>query len=178
MKIDSETVSKVERYEYKRGIKYAKVDGKLFNSLKVLYTITFAYNNLINLLFILGWLLMSGTESFKYITESLYIIIGCTVINVIGFIFICTKIKIAGIITSIIPLGFSLLTFARLLEDATIRFGYKISFYWRHLAPITLMSFFLIFMLIIIIREKVKFKSTLKKIEEIIYNETVNITED
>ena len=178
MKLNNEIINRVRQYEEKRGISYAKAEGKLFSSLKIIYTILFAYTMAINLLFILGWALMSGTESFKYITDSLYTIIACTGITIVGFVLICTKLKFWGNVISIFPLVFSVLIFARLLEDATIRFGYKISFYWRHLGPIAVMVLLLIFMSAIIIREKICFNKNYKKVINVIYEEYMSIPKE
>lgn len=178
MKKQNEIIKRVKQYEEKRGISYAKTDGRLFGTLKVIYTILFAYTMAINILFILGWLLMSGTESFKYITDSLYTIIGCTGLIIAGFVLICTRLKLLGSALSILPLILSVLTFARLLEDATLRFGYKISFYWRHLAPITIMLLLLIFMIVIIVKEKIIFNSNYKKVVNVIYAEYLTVNKE
>jgi len=178
MKINDEIVKRVKQYEEKRGLRYAKTDGKLFSSLKVIYILLFSYTMAINLLFIMGWALMSGTGSFKYIVDSLYTIIACTVVTIFGLIFICTKLKIYGTLLSIFPLVLSVLTFARLLEDGTVRFGYKISFYWRHLGPITIMLLLLIFMSVIFIREKIKFNKNYKKVINVIYEEYMSIPKE
>ena len=47
-------LKRVRQVEEKNGIIYAKTDGRLYKTLKVLYTVVFAYTLAVNLLFVLS----------------------------------------------------------------------------------------------------------------------------
>lgn len=174
MKMQYNILQRVRRIEEKAGIKYAKADGKLYITLKVLYIILFAYTMAINVLYVLGTsLVYSGKDTFADIKNSLITVTVASLGLIAALVFAKFKNKIWANITcmalNLLSCIFLVLTFAQRLTDDLGFLGYKFSFYWRHSVPLLLIIIFSAWFCIIAIREMVKTKKQYKKVVENLY---------
>lgn len=163
-------VKRVEFLEEKYGIKYAKTDGKLYNTLKIFYLVSLIYTLAINLLYIVSMLFVSS-ENENYIIDknSIITVSVCSLFLIAGCILICTRFKIIGGIFSAIPLPLLFFAFAVKMQDGLGYFGFKASFYWRHAIPIVTLFILSVFMLIIALRSTIKFNREYKKAFDNVY---------
>lgn len=171
MKKNPSIVSRVEMYEYKKGISYLKTDGKLFLTSKIFLSIFFAWAIIMNLLLVLSWGMRVGHESFKSVANDFYTLLCCSILSIIGFVLVFTKIKIVGTLVSIITSVFTAIVCANLLEDATYTLGYKTIYFTRHFIPHAMIVIISIIMMVVIITEFIKFNASYKKIEKNLYDE-------
>ncbi len=171
MKIYQNVLERVRAVEEKRGIKYAKPDGKLYITLKVFYVIAFAYTMGINLLFALGTVI--SEINFKNLKNSLITVTALSVLLIIALVIMRFKDKLwANITTGVLNVLSSvglLLSFAVLMKDSLGFMGLKTSFYWRHFIPLVLMIVFSVWLTVIAIRAILKTNSAYKKVVENIY---------
>ena len=173
MKRNPLILSRVEQYEYKKGITYTKTDGKLFCTLKIFLSIFFAWAIIMNLLSVLSWGMRIGHDSFNSVSNAFYTSLFCSILSILGYVLIFTKIKIIGTAVSIITSIFTIITYAPLLEDATTKLGYKTIYFTRHFIPHAMIILLSVAILVIIITEFYKFNSTYKKIEKNLYDEFI-----
>lgn len=167
-------LKRVRQIEEKNGIKYAKTDGRLYVTLKVLYTIIFAYTLAINFLFILSnFIVYYGSENFNYVKVPLVTVTTATVLLIAAFIIMRFKNKVwanyVSGITNILVAVFLVLTFANIMKDSLGLFGYVFSFYWRHAVPLLLLVILAVWLTVIAIRANVKTDKQYKKVIENIY---------
>ncbi|MCQ2441437.1 MAG: hypothetical protein MJ076_06060 [Clostridia bacterium] len=164
-------VKRVEFLEEKYGIKYAKTDGKLYNTLKFFYFISLIYILAINQLYIVSMIFV-GSENENYIIDknSIITVSICSLLLAAGCVFKCTRFKIVGGILTILPLPLLFFTFAVKMQDGLGYFGFKASFYWRHAIPIVILFILSSFMLIIALRSTIKFNKEYKKAYDNIYD--------
>lgn len=167
MKMQESVLRRVRMVEDKKGIHYAKTDGKLYKALRVLYTVVFAYTMAINLLFISGMLLVyGGTDSFSAILSSLISVSVCTVIIIAGFVLSFFKLKLAAGIMSVAAEIFLIPVFGAVMRDELGVMGFTASFYWRHLIPLLLLIALVTASTVIAVRADVKTKRQYKKVTE------------
>lgn len=164
-------LKRVRDVEKKNGIVYAKPDGKLYITLKVLYSILGVWTFFMNLFYVLGFLLMySGTDEMKTVANSLITVSVCTGVLILGYVLNCCKLYLAGGIVSVAPSVFLIVVFGHLLEDSLGFMGFKISFYWRHLGPLVLMILFIVIMTVIAVRANIKLDRQYKRVTENLFN--------
>ncbi len=164
-------LQRVRIVEEKYGIKYAKTDGRLYKSLKLIYSIIGAWTFFMNLFFVLGFLLMySGTENFASVKNSIITVSVCTGVMVIGYALNCFKLYLAGGILSVVPTVFLIPLFGGILEDSLGFLGFKLSFYWRHLGPLVAMVILMVWLTVIALRAKIKTDRQYKKVTENLFN--------
>ena len=164
-------LKRVEEIEYKCGIKYAKVDGKLYKTLNVFYVISFIWTLLMNSLYLAGVIMInSGRDTMKDVLEPIITVTVCTVALIFGLVFKKLKLNIASLVTTLVSAVILNVLFGRLLQDFLGFAGFKISFYWRHLGPLVLLSVMIIWMTVIALREKYKKNKLYSKVENDIYN--------
>ncbi|MBQ6825963.1 MAG: hypothetical protein IJP34_04820 [Clostridia bacterium] len=175
MKMYDGVLARVREMEQKRGIKYARTNGKLYKTLKVLYSIIGIWTFFMNLFFVLGFLLMySNTDSMSKALNPVITVSVCTLGLIAGYVLNCVKLHIPSVILNILSSSFLIAVFAGLLQDTFGLWGYKVSFYWRHLAPILLIVIFSVFLTVIALREKYKTQKLYKKVTENLFD-TYNI---
>lgn len=170
----SAILNRVEQYKQKQGISYTNSNSHIFLTLKVFLSVFFSWNIIMNLLTVLSWSLRIGTESFKYVSDSFYTILGLTVFTIIGFVFVFTKLKLVG--TVILPIAsiYTMFVYAPLLEDATNTLGYKTIFFTRHVIPNAAIAIIALIMLSIILFAHFKSIRLYKNTEKTIYKEYIN----
>jgi len=171
MKKNPKILDRVEQYKRKKGISYINADSTFFKTSKVFLCIFFAWAIVMNLLTVLSWSLKIGTEGFKYVSISFYTILIVSLLSIAGFVLVFTRKKLIGVIISPVASILTIIAYAPLLKDATMKLGYKTIFFTRHLIPhagITVFSLIMLFTLLIY-----HFKSNVlyKKLEKTIYEE-------
>lgn len=170
MKMQESVLRRVRAVEEKNGIKYAKTDGRLYKTLRVLYIITFAYTMAINLLYIAGMALVyGGTDNFKSVANSLISVCVCTAVIIAGFVLSFFRFKLAAGIISIIPEIFLIPVFGSGLRDDLGFMGFKLSFFWRHLVPLTLLVILMTAATVIAVRARMKTEKQYKKVTDNLY---------
>ena len=162
-------LKRVRALEEKKGIKYAKPDGKLFKTLKVFYIIAFAYTMAINLLFVLAMFvkveaeLATMSDVFNYILS----VSVCSVLIIAGLVFSKFKLHLTAGLLSVMPSVFLIPVYAiPLREDINGILGLKYSFYYKHGIPLFLMILFMSWMTVIAKRAEVKTDRMYKKVTE------------
>lgn len=180
MKMYDGVLARVREMEEKYGIKYARTNGTLFKTLKVLYIISGIWMLIMNLFFVLGfWLTYSGTEYMSDALNSIITVSVSSVLIIIGFIILRFKLYIPSIILNIVPAAFLLAVFGNFLKDDLGFLGFKTSFYLRHFAPITLLIIFIIWLTAIALKEKYMTEKQYKKVTENLFDAfNVNSEED
>ncbi len=164
-------LKRVRILEEKNGIKYAKTDGKLYGALKVIYTIAGVWTVLMNLFFILGFLLQyTGTNSMPQALNYILIATVGTVLIIAGYVLTCCKVYLTGGIISVLAEILLIPFFGSILMDSLGFLGFKISFYWRHFAPLFLMLIFMVWMTVIAVKARTKANRMYKKVCENLYN--------
>lgn len=167
-------LKRVRQLEEKNGIKYAKTDGRLYGTIKLLYTIVFVYTLVINFLFILSnSIVYYGDENFNTVKGPLVTVTTATFLLILAFIIMRFKNKVwanfASGITNVLAAVLLVLTFANLMKDSLGLFGYVYSFYWRHAIPLLLLVVFAVWLTVIALRANIKTDKQYKKVMENIY---------
>ncbi len=170
MKMYDNILEKVRVYEEKRGIVYAKTDGNLYKGFKVFYILLFAFTFVMNSFFLLGTLL--SETLFTSLKDSIYTVAGLSVVLIASLVIMKFKnsiwANIVSLLLNLLACTGLCLTFGVLLQDVI---GFKISFYWRHLAPLCLMALVSVVLTVIALRAITKRNKTYKKIVENIYTQ-------
>lgn len=161
---------RVRMVEEKHGITYAKTDGKLYKALRVSYTLLFIYTMGINLLFICSMLLTRlGTDNFKSILNSLITVIVCTVLIIAGFCLSFTRFKLAAGLLSALPEIMLIVVFGAIMKDSLGVMGFKVSYFWRHFAPLLILVILMIITTVIAVRARIKTEKQYKKVLDNLY---------
>lgn len=176
MKLQQNILNRVRQVEEKRGIVYARTDGKLYKALKFLYIVLLVYTFIINALFVLSnFMVYYGTDSFKDVKKPIITVICGTLCFIASLFVLRFKDKIwaniATIILNLLPCVLTFLVYANLMEDSLGLFGYKYSFYWRHSVPLALIAVFSIWLSVLALRANIKTKKQYKKITENLYDQ-------
>ena len=182
MKMQYNILQRVRQVEEKAGISYAKADGRLYNTLKVLYIILFAYTMAMNVFYLLGnFLVYFGNKNFASVKNSLITVMVASLALIAALVFARFKDKVWANVTcmvlNLLSSLFLVLTFARLLIDDLGFLGYKFSFYWRHSVPLLLIVIFSIWFCVIAIRATIKTQKQYKKVVENLY-ENYNLSSE
>lgn len=181
-------LKRVRALEEKNGIKYAKPEGKLYKTLRVLYTLVYIYGMGINLLFIAAMSLMLSSDmaTVNDALNSLVTVSVCSLLSIAGFVLMYCKIYLTAGILSIAPLIFTIPVFAVAMEESIEGIlGYRYSFYWRHFLPVLVLTIFMVWMTVIAKRAQIKTDRMYKKVTENLFNmyklsegEAENISEE
>ncbi len=172
MKKYESVLKRVDFIENKFGIYYAKTDGLLYKSLKFIFSLAFIYSLAINVISIAGTALLISEGDYVAATQNFLIAVSISaVISLIGAILVWCNVNILGTAVSFISTPFLLFTFGKELID-TVGIGpFKASFYWRHAAPLGILTVISLWMFIIALRAYIKrnkrYKQILKNIYEI-----------
>ena len=170
MKMQESVLKRVRMIEEKHGITYAKTDGKLYKALRVSYTLLFIYTMGINLLFICGMLLTRlGTDNFKGILNSLITVIVCTVFIIAGFCLSFTRFKLAAGLLSVLPEIMLIVVFGAIMKDSLGVMGFKVSYFWRHFAPLLILVILMAVTTVIAVRARFKTEKQYKKVLDNLY---------
>ena len=164
-------LKRVRQLEEKRGIVYAKADGKLCTALSIFNLIAAIFALTMNTFYILGMLLINlGTENIKNVLNPVITVSVCSATLISGLILKKFKLFIPSAILNILSSALLIPLFASLMEDINGFLQLKTAFYWRHLAPLTIVIIMTVWITVIAIREKAKLNATYRKVEENLYN--------
>ena len=170
MKMQESVLRRVRMVEEKHGITYAKTDGRLYKALRVSYTLLFIYTMGINLLFICGMLVTKlGTDNFKGILNSLITVIVCTVLIIAGFCLSFTRFKLAAGLLSALPEIMLIVVFGAIMKDSLGVMGFKVSYFWRHFAPLLILVILMAVTTVIAVRARIKTEKQYKKVLDNLY---------
>ena len=170
-------VLRAQMLEYKKGIEYAKPETRLYKWLRGLYTLVFVYTFVINLFFVLGMLLNidAGIRSFGDVSKNIITVSVATVVALAAVVLMYCKLPLISGILGALALPVTLFIFAPLLKEDMWPiegwFGFKESFFWRHLIPVAVLVIFAVWMIAITIRARVLFSRTYKKVCDDLYKE-------
>ena len=171
MKMQESVLRRVRAVEEKNGIKYAKTEGKLYKTLRVIYIILFAYTMAINLFFVAGTALVYGkTDNFINVQNTVISVCVCTAVIIAGFVLSFFRFKLAAGIISIIPEILLISVFGSAMKDITGFMGYTVSFFWRHFIPLVLLVIIMTATTVIALRARIKTEKQYKKVMDNLYN--------
>lgn len=172
MKKYSGVLKRVREIEEKRGIEYARTSGKLYKGLKVVHILSASWALLMNLFFLLSlWINFAGEEKMAQLEGLVLTVAVCSLGLILGFVLTCFKINIAGAVSSLASSVMLIVTYGREMSDVLGFWGFKPSFYWRHLIPLVLAAITIIWMVIIAVRERINTNKLYKKVSEGLYEE-------
>ena len=170
MQYKENVLKRVRMLEEKKGIRYAKTNGRLYTCLKVLYIIAYAAVMAMNLMYLAGMMLVNyGTDRFAGVADSVITVAICTALLTAGFVLSFFRFKITAGIMNVVPALILIPVFALLLEDSLGFFGRKAAFYIRHFIPLVLLVIFIAWMVIIAVRERVKTRRQYTAVMENLY---------
>lgn len=170
MKMQESVLRRVRMVEEKHGITYAKTDGRLYKALRVSYTLLFIYTMGINLLFICSMLITRlGTDNFKGILNSLITVIVCTVLIIAGYVLSFTRFKLVSGILSVLPEIMLVVVFGSIMKDSLGVMGFKVSYFWRHFAPLLILVILMAVTTVIAVRARFKTEKQYKKVLDNLY---------
>lgn len=171
MKLNYGILKRVRQLEEKRGITYAKTDGKLFTALSVIYLLAAIFALVMNLFYILGMLLINvGTENMKNVSGAIITVAVCSLVLIASLILKKVKLYIPSLIGNVVSAALLLPLFASLMEDINGFLQLKTAYYWRHFAPLVIVVLLSIWTTVIALNEKRKLGSLYRKVEENLYN--------
>ena len=171
MKMQESVLRRVRAVEEKNGIKYAKTEGKLYKTLRVIYIILFSYTMAINLFFVAGTALVYGkTDNFINVHNTVISVCVCTAVIIAGFVLSFFRFKLAAGIISIIPEILLISVFGSTMKDITGFMGYTVSFFWRHFIPLVLLVIIMTATTVIALRARIKTEKQYKKVMDNLYN--------
>lgn len=179
MKKYESVLKRVDFIDNKFGIYYAKTDGTLYKSLKVIFTLAFIYAFAINLIVIAAEGLLISEGDFTAKSQNLFIAVSIfAVISLVGAILVWCKVDIVGTAISFVSAPFLLFIYGKELVDSVGVGPFKSSFYWRHAIPLGIIIIFSIWMLIIAVRAYIKRNKRYKQILQNIYETYKNENPD
>ena len=171
-------LKRTQEKQIKEGISYPKKDGKLYNAFKFFYVVAFIFGNVMNLMYILGMTIaMSDNSNLVVDIGSFITVIVCVVLMIAALVL--SKFNQNVIVVSVfggLNLGVAItaiLTFMQLMPDDTIPGGISVNFYWRHLAPLSIMAICAVAMALIVIVAYFRTKKAYNRVLELVY-ETYN----
>ncbi len=181
--------AKVRQYQNKRGVRYATCDSGIYKFLKVLYTLTFAWNFVFNVFYILVILVSRESGGFDFGKSQPFFITVCisTVLLIAGYVLtIIKKTRILGIIVSVIPIAAAAAAIGLAVAGSETNSGIEVTkflelpiyYYWRHLAPAAIGAVILVFMVLTDISAVINYNKLYKRIEEELYRQFKSKTDN
>ena len=152
-------LKRVEAYEKKCEITYAKTNGKLFAYLRVLLTLSVIYMFCINMLTCLS-LFTKAAALGKYNVMSKSSLTTMTVVVIISVLFMILTyfkndwIKLIGNVCLLVCNVYLIFPLYSISNDGLGFFRLAPVFYWGHLIPFVLILIFTIWIIAIILRQK------------------------
>ena len=167
MKYSAEELKKIERYEEKRGIKYAKTGGKLYKGLFFIGILSWCYILFTSISYLIGrtFRITEGLDSIDNPFISISVTTAIALTSILIYVF---RLKISYFVINIVAAVTTFISFAGICRvDDSISsagstvseydegfFGLKKIFYWRHGIPAFLMAIVFAILIFIILREK------------------------
>lgn len=172
MKKNTNILEYVEKYKYKYGISYATDGGSLVKTLGIITGVVWVYTFFMTMLFILGTAmnLKIGFADFDYIANAfITIIVGAAVMIAGAALYVC-RLKIAGCAAVIIAQPFMVFSYSHLMKDAS-GISLNLSFYWRHAVPAAVLALLAVWIIVVLIRAKVKTNKLYNTLVEGLYKQ-------
>lgn len=171
MKKYDSIIKRVEKYEKKCKITYAKSNGKLFKVLRIICTLFSLYAFVINMLACISLFMQaSALNKYEYLSKmQLCILLIFTVISLISALLLYNKqnsIKASSLFLLMAANCYFILVFYSLSNNGLGFFKLSTVFYWRHLLPFSGVFICCIWMLAIVIRQEIK--------QKVLYNRILN----
>ncbi len=156
MKKNANILEYVEKYKYKYGISYAQEGGKLVKTLSVISYIVWIYTFFMTALFLIstGLMLSVGNADFSYIANSFITICTGAGVMIAGAALYLCKQKILGAAATIVAQPFMVMAYSHITRNSAGVIN--LSFYWRHAVPAAILLCLAIWILVVLIRAKVK----------------------
>lgn len=156
MKKNANILECVEKYKYKYGISYAIDGGRLVSTLSVISYFVWIYTIFMTALFIIStsFMLSVGSADFNYIANSFSTIcIGAGVMIAGAVLYLC-KQKILGAAATIVAQPVMVMTYFHITRNSAGILN--MSFYWRHAVPAVILFGLSLWIMIVLIRAKIK----------------------
>lgn len=183
MKYISNISDRVVAAEKRAAVIYAKTDGKLYKWLKILYVIAMVISIVMSLFYIggrashlyeiekLGLNILSTTD-INAVKTSLITVGICAVIWVISALLIKFK---GEIISAVLTVAAGIVSCASLISASrgTAQFneGINDNFWYRHFIPLFIAVFFIVWMVIVKLRQEFKFRRAYTNMVNRIYQQ-------
>ena len=156
MKKNANILECVEKYKYKYGIYYAIDGGRLVSTLSVISYFVWIYTIFMTALFIIStsFMLSVGSADFNYIANSFSTIcIGAGVMIAGAVLYLC-KQKILGAAATIVAQPVMVMAYFHITRNSAGILN--MSFYWRHAVPAVILFGLSVWIMIVLIRAKIK----------------------
>ena len=156
MKKNANILECVEKYKYKYGISYAIDGGRLVSTLSVISYFVWIYTIFMTALFIIStsFMLSVGSADFNYIANSFSTIcIGAAVMIAGAVLYLC-KQKILGAAATIVAQPVMVMAYFHITRNSAGILN--MSFYWRHAVPAVILFGLSVWIMIVLIRAKIK----------------------
>ncbi len=170
-------LKRVRDIEFKRGISYAKTDGKLYKRLKLLFILAFAYTLAVNFLIEVGIYLNQSISSMSLMKEYLTTVTVLLILLITGFIFTmfknCILNLLGSTVTVISALSVFITHYTFYLNNNLFILGEKsvvFPFITKHVISLFILLTSVIWMSIITVRAEVRTNRLYVKVTENLYN--------
>ncbi len=170
MKKNANILDYVEKYKYKYGIKYAEDGGALVKHLSVYTGIVWVYSFFVLVLSILSFAMnfAAGVLEYSSLSNVFITTIACAVLMIAAAALFVCKQKTIGLIVGIISQPIIVLTYRPISVYGA---GYIPSFYWKFVVPSILFIILAAFLLMVLIRAKVKTNKIYSMLVEGLYKQ-------
>lgn len=179
MKYSSEDLERIARYEEKRGIKYAKIGGKLYNRLLLSGFAFWLWMMVTQMFYVLGTFITVSAGNGEY--NNVFVTVLTTFfVSLLSILLYALRFRVSAFAVNICAAVISAIAFmgitrvgdsisnagAVITEFDQGYFGLRKMFYWRHGIPIALVLVLFSVLIIITVREKVIRKKEITLISE------------
>lgn len=177
MEKNPKILDRIKYLDFKFGRSYSGTDGELYRILKILYIVFFSYYSFISAIIsiLMCFHLADGGNISPQKLES-YLNYEKTVafffaFAVLGLILYFVKFKIAGLAVNIISMPVSIIVISKYFDDGGLTtIGFYSDFYWKHFIPALLVFAVSVWMIVIVLREKIRIEKAYKKFTGILYD--------
>ncbi len=170
MKYIKNIVERVEAAEKRAAVIYAKTDGKLYKWLKILYAVFLCLSSLMGFFYCLSRyfkiseldklnIQIDSFADINAVKQSIVTMLVCSVIWLICAAIIKWKQEIVSAVLFISSATVAMVTLIPASKNtAEFNVGINTAFWWRHFVPMLISLLFIVWMLIIKIRQQYKLK--------------------
>ena len=167
-------IKRVEQYEKKCEISYAKSGGKLFKTLAVVCAIFTVYMFFVNTIACVSFLMKGdivGEYNYFGKSEIIFMMISNILLPVCSALIFSKNNAVKAVSIALLTFQniYMFVRFCLISNDGLSPFGFKAYFYWRHLLPFAAVLLCSVWMLTIILRQKMRFRRRYKKILDDLY---------
>lgn len=101
--------------------------------------------------------------------NSLITVIVCTVLIIAGYVLSFTRFKLVSGILSVLPEIMLVVVFGAIMKDSLGVMGFKVSYFWRHFAPLLILVILMAVTTVIAVRARFKTEKQYKKVLDNLY---------